>query len=59
MEEVLFSKTLLALYQTTLYVNPEENNVTVHCSKNLTSHTDNFELSGNILAYTFIIYFSL
>jgi len=42
-----------------LYVNPEENSLTQHCNKNLTSHTDNCELRGNILAYTFIIYFSL
>jgi len=59
MEAVLFSKILIPVYQITLYVNPEENNVTEHCNKNLKSHTDNFELRGNILAYTFIIYFSL
>jgi len=56
---VLFSKALLPVYQITLYVNTEENSVNVHCNKNLKSHTDNFELNGNILAYTFIIYFSL
>jgi len=48
MEAVLFSKALLPVYQIILYVNPEENSVTVHCNKNLTSHTDNFELRGNI-----------